>query len=413
MRTDRPAVRVGLVLAVAVLICLRLPNVVLHGRMWAEEGKDFYARAASLPWSQALWLPFGGYLNLIANAAPILARHLVALEYVPWITSGIGLVFQCVPAIILVCSRDAWLQRPLVLLACLLLVATPPVTEEVWLQTLHSQFHLALGCALILALDPPAGPLRLFGYAVLLLAPLCGPAAAALAPMFFLRAAIDRSGERLVQGSILLLAAGLQALLFFAQAPGRSHEIGIPTLIGIFYIKQIIVPLLGRVTALPIAERLKAMIAAGAFPLRAAVISTLALALFAVMLVRTRLAAAAWMVAAALLMLGAAIYGSLSDGPGLMTIAEAGRYTFLPQVLLALALAAIAGGFASQHRWEVWLARALVVWLIAAGARDVARQGLYMANGPNWRDEVARWRQDPAHPIAIWPPGWTMSLSHE
>jgi hypothetical protein len=35
-------------------------------------------------------------------------------------------------------------------------LATPPVSEEVWLQTLHSQFHLALCAGIILTMQTEA-----------------------------------------------------------------------------------------------------------------------------------------------------------------------------------------------------------------------------------------------------------------
>lgn len=177
--------RLLLVVAFAVVLFLRMPDV-LYGRLWAEEGKIFFARAAAMPWFSALLLPYGGYLNLVANAAPIIAWHTVPLEYAPWVTTGIGLIFQCCPAIILVCSRDEWLRPRWSLIAALLIIATPPMVSEVWLQSLHSQFHLALCCALILALDAPQKRLAWFGGVLLFLAPLCGPAASGLLPLWLL-----------------------------------------------------------------------------------------------------------------------------------------------------------------------------------------------------------------------------------
>jgi hypothetical protein len=37
----------------------------------------------------------------------------------------------------------------------------------------------------------------------------------------------------------------------------------------------------------------------------------------------------------------------------------------------------------------------------------------WMMHGPSWRDEVAAWRRDHDHPIAIWPAGFFMHLKSE
>lgn len=386
-----------------------MPDAVLQGRFWAEEGTIFYRRAATMPVWDALFAPYGGYLNIVANAAPIVARTVVPLEYAPWITTGIGLLFQCLPAVLLVWSRDAWLRRPLVRAACLLLVATPPATEEVWLQTLHAQFQLALCCALILALDVPAGARRWFGFVPLFLGPLSGPAAACLSPLFLLRAAIDRSPGRLAQGLVLSTAAAVQFLFFYSSQGGRDHGISLTIAACVFTIKQVITPFLGRLRAEALAAGLQGRIAAGLFPFRAVATAALVLAALIVMAVRRRLNAPVWLLTSAVILFAVAVYGSLSAGMGLLTVGEAGRYSFVPQVLIGLALAAVATG----PRWDAWVAWAAVIWLIAVGVCDLTRTSPAMETGPNWRDEVAQWRQDRSHAIAIWPRGWFMHLDHE
>ncbi len=386
-----------------------MPDAVLHGRLWAEEGPIFYQRAATMPAWDALFAPYAGYLNLLANAAPIVARALLPLEAAPWVTTGIGLLFQCLPAVLLLRSRDGWLREPLVRVACLLLLATPPVTEEVWLQTLHAQFHLALCCALILAFDVPQGTRRWFSFALLAAGPLCGPAAACLSPLFLLRAAIDRSRPRLAQGLVLGAASAVQFLFFYSHQNGRSHAIPLTIAACVFAIKQVIVPFLGRSKAQTLAAGLQGRIEAGLFPLWAVIVAGAILAGLIAVVARRQLAAPAWMLASATLLFGVALYGSLSTGMGLLTVGEGGRYTFVPQVLIGLALVAVATG----SRREAWVARAAVAWLIAVGVRDLPRSSPYIATGPDWRAEVAEWREDHSHPIAIWPQGWSMRLEHE
>jgi hypothetical protein len=400
----------ALVLAFAIAICIRLPGPVVHGRLWAEEGAKFYERATTMPWWQALWAPWGGYLNLVANAAPLLARSLVRLEYVPWITESIGLFFQCFPAVILVCARDEWLRPPLVRIVALLLVVTAPVTEEVYLQTLHSQFHLTLCCALILAVDIPGRRLGLFYGSILLLAPFCGPAACLLVPMFCARAILDRSRERALQALIIGFGATLQFLLFYSHDHSRTGGIGPAMLVCVVYIKQIVVPLMGRNFADQISARLQEHINAGQYPWRPIIATIVAFIVFSLALLRRRQAASVWMFLFACTFAPIAYHGALVGGPLLLNVGNGTRYSFIPEVLSALALLGVATG--TRH-FERWPARGAIAWILLIGFIDFDARPPLLNGGPSWSHEVALWRVDHSHEIQLWPIGWSMAITRE
>ncbi len=142
-RTDG-LLRPALLLAFVILVCARMPDIVLHGRFWAEEGRYFFHDAASMGWRQALFYPVGGYLNIVANGAGLLAHALVPLRLAPFVTTGVALACQACPLLVLLSARDRWLQSPAVLCAATLLLATPAAVDEVWLNSIHSQFQLGL-----------------------------------------------------------------------------------------------------------------------------------------------------------------------------------------------------------------------------------------------------------------------------
>jgi len=408
--TDGLLFRLALVLGFALLVCIRLPGPLIHGRLWAEEGVKFYENAATLPWLRALLTSWGGYLNLVANAAPILARHLVRLDYVPWITACIGLIFQCFPAIILAFSRDKWLSPPVVRIAALLLIATAPLTEEVYLQTLHSQFHLALSCALILALEIPGRRLRVFYGAILFLAPLCGPASCLLVPLFCARAVFDRSRARAWQALILGVAATLQFFLFYHHETSRAGGVGPILLLCIVYLKHIVSPFLGRGIGQQVSVDMRAQIAAHRFPWQPVIVTIVSFFLMVAALFRRRQAASSWMFLYACLLTPIAYYGALLGGRLLLIQGNGTRYTFVPEVLSALALLGVASG---HLRPERWIARAMVVWLLLVGFIDVGEPTPFLNTGPNWLHEVALWRADHTHHIALWPVPWAMTIAHQ
>src|SRR6478672_13691337 len=67
----------------ALLLVLRLPLAWVYGRFQDEEATVFLAYAWHFPWADALFRPFGGYLNIAANATTLLVVELVRGGAVP------------------------------------------------------------------------------------------------------------------------------------------------------------------------------------------------------------------------------------------------------------------------------------------------------------------------------------------
>ena len=396
-----------LVLGFAMLVCLRMPGILLHGRFWAEEGTYFFRETWQAPWQQALLMPIGGYLNLVANLAAILARHLTRLEYAPYVTTGVALLFQACPAIVLATSRADWLQRRAVLITALLIIATLPVSEEVWLNSLHSQFHLMLCAALILALPLERGGRAAFHVALLLLGPLCGPGGAFLVPLFLLRALLDRSSGRLLQAGVLGVPAAAQILLFYTATPSRSYGIGLPLLLCVLFVRNIVVPFLGRTGSLDVAARVQAGLAAGHPPVAPMLVVLLVAAALAVAFRRRARPEPAWLFLAGGVIAALSYYGAIDGRANLLMVGFGQRYVFVPSVLFGLSLLALAATGADRLSAAAW---GLVLWLVFVGAHEYFWTDPLIDHGPDWRTEVALWRRDPSHVLAIWPEGWTMEL---
>lgn len=209
---EPPMVRALLLLLLAVLVCARMPEVLLKGRFWAEEGSVVFANAFAMRPLTALFNSYGGHLNLVANAATRAASRAMPLAAAPYLTIAVGLFFQLLPPGLLLTARDTWLRPLRTRLAGMLLILLVPASEEVWLQTLHCQFHLTLACAILLAIAAPGGRAAIAPAAILLPAPLCGPGAIVLLPLFVLRAAADRDARRRLQGLVLAGGSAIQLL---------------------------------------------------------------------------------------------------------------------------------------------------------------------------------------------------------
>jgi hypothetical protein len=399
----RRAASAALLVLFALLVSLRMPEIWIKGRFWAEEGNSFLYHAAVSSWPAALFWSFGGYLNLAANAAALLAWHL-PLALAPYLTITTGLLAQLVPPLILLTARDAWLQPLPIRALALALILLIPGSEETWLQTLHVQFHLTLAAALILGLDT-AGP-RWLRRAILVLAPLCGPGAIALVPLFALRALLDRSRERTWQTAALTAAAALQLGLFYVPQPRR--ELGIhPVLYSAsLFVKHVALPYLGLRPAQKAGTALAAALAHDRIP-RLACLATLAyFAAFLATAIRAQSRTALSFLAAGLALALIGLAGGLGSPADKLSYLAGARYAFVPQALFGLALLALATTPGPRTR----LLFLPIAWLLTLGALNYPNPWPYIADGPAWRREVALWHQDPGHLLRLWPPGWTVGL---
>lgn len=391
----------------ALLVAVRLPNVFLQGRFWAEEGTIYFEYAWRLPWLDALLSSTNaGYWNLTASGATLLARYAVPLWAAPLVTASIALIIQCLPAMLIMLSKLEWTHRRVVLLAALLIIATPPASDETWVNSINSQHHLVLAAGVILALETRWKLVGWFHAFVLLLAALSSPGSWVLLPLFGLRAAVERSRPRAFQAVIMLVGVAIQLGFFFT--PGEKRIFGIdPMLMGaIIFIKHVAIP----IVSYPIAENLVPWLASqfndGKGPLWP-------LILVCVLFIAAALAAARypkqpplWFFLGGAILAGA---GCLAGyGEKLALLYGAARYQLAPQVLLMLCIlswSAISTGRARQ------VATILVAWALVVQMLTYFRPpALEFATGADWRAEVELWKHDPNRRLSIWPQPWSIQL---
>jgi len=408
-RPSKPE-RTAMVLVFMVLIAARLPNVMLHGRVWAEEGSVFLQYANILPWSQAIFHPVGGYLNLVANLAGIVAFHMVPLEQVRWVGVATGLLFQAIPAILIVSSSFDWIQTRLNLVVALLLIATAPLVEEVWLNSLHPQFHLTLCAALVLAMDPVRGWNSWFRSMLIFLGALSGPTTWFLLPLFVARAVIDRSWPRAMQAAVLAAGVLLQVVFWFQAGQVNGASFNLSAVIYAFFVHTLLIPWLDYRSADAIAGGLLKLAATGIVPVWLALAEVLFTCLVGVLLWLRGRAACFWMFAAAIVIAVPSYAAARGGTLDLINIGAGGRYAFVPQVLIALVLLGVA---VTGKTWIGMSARVGVVWLLVIGIFEFHDDPVHRSynEGPRWVDEVAAWRQDHTHVLRIWPEGWTVDLN--
>lgn len=410
--------RIGLFAAVALLTALRIPNAWRHGRFLNEEGTIFFAFAWHRSAGEALWRSFGGYLNLGANAATLGAARLVQsnilpLQLAPYLTMTTALLFQLLPALLILSGSARWLANRWAVIAALLILAITPLTEEVFFNVLHIQFHLALCTALILAIDPPQSRAARIGYmAILIIAPLCGPGAIILAPFFGLRGMMERDPARLVQTAAIAAGVLLQLALFVAPNPARGQLLDPATIAAIMFVRLVALPVAGWWNA----ERLGGRIHAAHLQHGIGwwwVGVAGAAAYFGLLIwlaLRDRRDSAVWLIVPGLVV-AAVSFGGGSISMGLrewFSPAAGERYNFLPLVMISFGLIALAARGESEYRL---VPAVLCILTLVSGAVIYIRPIAEVTTGAVWSDEVRLWRGDHNHELAAWPATWTVDLS--
>jgi hypothetical protein len=402
-------IRLQLVELFVVLVVVRIPTILTNGRFWAEEGRVFFYNAWHRPWPEALWAIYAGYMNIVANAATLLSLHAVSLEQAPLVTSCFALAIQIIPAVLLATSDIPWLERWPAFAAALFVLLTPVGSAEVWLNSIHSQFHLALCVGLILASDMRNGWVGAFRGGLLVLAPLAGPVSGTLAPLFLVRAAVDRSWARLVQTALLGVPTLAQAAIVLTHPePGRSMGIPLSLLVAICGIQNVMLPFAGLQATVPVSLAAMHTFQQGTTPLLPILLAVVGFGTLACALCRWGDRTAVWLFLAGCTLAISCDETALTLGNPLDLLIWVGsRYTFASTVLLSLSLLGLAAGGTAP--WRV-LPTALALWMILIGGAQYFAVPDFFVPTSSWRDQVAMWRRDPAYKLQISPPGWQLSL---
>jgi hypothetical protein len=394
----------SLLLTALLLIFLRAPAILLTGRFWAEEGKIYFLDARLGSWWDALLAPRTGYYSGWTKLAALTAAA-VPLEWAPMVTVYAALAVQLI-VVLFVARSDAFAgPAARVLAVAAVLLAVP--SAEVWLNTANSQFHFALGAAVLLVTSPGAVPAALrLGF--LVLAATSGPVSTFLAPCFLWRAWRQPSQLFLAEAAIVGLGALFQGWLVTSglQAGDRTGAFALPALAAMLGIKLLALPWFG-----PWSNGLAQILVSGD-PVRQCLVVTVLAGiggLLAAVLLQPVLAR--YLAAVALLLAFLSCAGALTVDPWLMvTPLFGGRYVYAPNALLALALVASA---MDPHnvQWRQTVASVLLAGVLVQGAADYNAPSALLI-GPNWREEVTDWRARADKPtVAIWPTRPDMQLT--
>ena len=138
-------------LFILFLIFYRSPYIFLNGRFIAEEGSLWFRNAFLFGPVKGITQIFvgSGYFNFWANISSVLAIFL-PLEYAPFATVYMAFLVQFYLFIFIIYSESTFLNNRIdKVIVSLIVLLTPPMVAEVWLNTLTSQVYFSLLVILI------------------------------------------------------------------------------------------------------------------------------------------------------------------------------------------------------------------------------------------------------------------------
>jgi hypothetical protein len=383
---DRLGPRLAVLLAVALVVFLRVPEILLEGRFWAEGGTVYFQAAVHNPWAETFFDPFGGYYSLL-NRLGAEAATWVPLEAAPLVTGYLSFAALLLPSLMIL-----FLPNRLGILGwrrCLLgaLIAFPTMGAEVWLNLVNNQFWLGVAAGLVLMIDTRERWTIWFLAPVLVIAVLTGPVATFLLPFFLLIAVIEKDRTFIRLTLIVCAGALLQGFLMFDTISGDHPRTGLaqlPAQVFAGQMKLFLYPFLAEHAAAVFDAAKRADIAL----LGAALAASLAIAAFcfwhALSLPRPQ---GLLLFASIFVVSGLSLVGSigfpLDDWSVFLHVISGGRYFLYGNLILLVLLMAPSLGKGSR-------VKNLAALVLVALFINSAQWSYFHARwaGPSWPDEV-------------------------
>lgn len=407
----------ALLLAAAVMTVWKFPLFFTNPRFWAEEGVVVFG----LTFKEGLWAYFTyniGYISILLDLTATLLSITTNIYYAPFVTLVISCVFQMtVISIVAFGNSSFWDTYTKKLIVCAALLVLPQA--EIWLTTSCLQYWMCVGVFLVF-MENAADLTRrkkIWYRTILGIGCLNGITPCFFLPLYLVRAIRSKVREHRIQAAIVLGCSTLQgASIIYSVLTSNSH-IAMRTsgsfLPVMHYIhKQFIWPFIGYPTDQMYANffaHLERYIlipesAATLFP----VVVISALILFSILIIiDVRKSVDHWYLIAAFI-----IVFILSCKFALMS-KLGGRYVFAPAVILFLLL--LDRSFVSRNILVKYLSIAIVSISLLLGFRQYTTADFMGTTGPDWREEVDKWKADCTYKPKVWPyslgrNGWVVDM---
>ena len=409
-----------LVVVAAAVMLIRAPTYFTAPSFWAEEGLLYFVHAWSHHWWETLLVTPSGYYLLWANVAASIAAGVAPLRLAPLVTTLLALAVQLAPVALVAFGEAPEWRTPARRAVGVAIVLFASLTDEIWLNTINSQFHLSL-LAVLLLLEPAAVTTRRAAvYAALVaLSGLTGPVSCFLAPLYLVKAWHTRARPAIVQAGVLVAASIVQSLIVWHVAraglpgPPRTEGLALGTFGLIVWMKALLLPIVGGQVASAFvavaSRRLGGDMASPTGRVFGGVLIALALAVVGWLAAGPPRARGFVLAGSWVLLTFLSIASSVGDKGVLLHAPESSsRYFYAPGAILLMLLLANVDARRAVRRL---VCATLLAVGIGTGVARYHSSLRWQATWPVWKTEVAAWERDPHHALQIWPPGWKFHLA--
>lgn len=212
--TDNLRFRAVLVLCCLLLIIIREPALLIHPRLWAEEGCIFYQFARHHSLYEIFTTVHVGYLTLFNSMVSAMQAKVFSVESAPVVSTYAGFIIQLIPVYIIIFTTHSFWDTAFKKIICVLVVIVF-MAPEIWLNTTNSHFIFGLITFLIMTISAnEISVIQKHLFRVLLfIGGLTGPASILFTPVFIAKAYKEKSREKIIQAGILTACAITQSLI--------------------------------------------------------------------------------------------------------------------------------------------------------------------------------------------------------
>jgi hypothetical protein len=400
--------------AVFLVIALwKAPGIFRHPRFWAEEGTVFYAGFLGRSFIECIFYIGHGSFQILSNGIVYLAAQ-VPVAFAPAVTTYLALSLHLViVAQIVLFARAHGLPRPV---ALLLVVASAllPQTYEVWLNSINAQWVAGVSALLLFAM--PSEWLARHRNGALtgcLIYALSGVPAVLFAPVFLLRAAVERSRLIAALAGVLGTGAALQLAVIAWIGDSRPFTTDPLVLILPVFLQSVLAPLLSGDFAGQIALLIRE---AAAPDSTVAILDTLAMGIGIMGLATAAACSSGRKTHALLLLLAWILITEVQNFAAVDPSADlagwlGGRYFLCGSVCLCLLLA---WGTTARQTALRAMSISLLCMIVFIGAVE-ARLSAYaqeLTHGPSWRRQLDACQSGQLCKLTVWGRGapWIVEI---
>ena len=222
-----------------ILIFYRSPYILLNGRFVAEEGyfwfRNSYINGPIYGFFQVFWS--SGYFNLWANITSIIAT-IPKLEYAPLVTVYFSLFLKLYIIFYIINTESEFLINLFYkILTSFIIIVSPPIVPEIWLNTINSQTFFGILTVLIFfeKYNEKKFINRISPY-ILLISGLSTLYTCVLSPFYYLKYRSTKKKSDLKNFIFITFATSIQFIIFaYTKFGGIHHDLRFnSSLVGLY-----------------------------------------------------------------------------------------------------------------------------------------------------------------------------------